>query len=314
MDTPTSADQDRSFMLAVVPSTPCFEKEVTLHRIASSVYKAKQHGATVVVLPEQFNCPYGVNHFPEFFEQITDDSPTIQVLSTAARCNDVYIIGGSMPEIKDGTLYESCPVINRDGNLIGVYRRLHLCCKDYSFDCLPKESDIISAGDSPLIVKTELATFGIGIGFDIYSPELAMAYANAGCEMLVYAAGMKSAEEKERFNTVARVRAVDTKCYVVACGSKEMQQDDAEYKELVAVNPYGTIMSWQQFPDETNPPQLAKFDLKDVDVARRLTEMYATEVPECRLEFARPRYVALSLGTSSSHSWRKTDRRTKKFA
>uniref|UniRef100_A0A5S6QVJ1 omega-amidase n=1 Tax=Trichuris muris TaxID=70415 RepID=A0A5S6QVJ1_TRIMR len=290
MDAQTSTMDLQPFTLATIQSTPSYEKDLVVHQAATNVHKAKRHGANIVILSEQFNCPYGVSHFTEYYEQITDDSATIQILSAAARTNEVYIIGGSMPEIKDGIIYESCPVINPRGKLIAVYRRLHLCCKDYSIDSLLKESDIMSAGESPLLVRTEYATIGIGIGFDIYSSELAMAYANAGCQVLVYATGMKISEDKQRLSTLAKIRAVDTRCFVVACGPKENQQQSMEFQQCIGVDPYGTIMPWQHFPDEAETPKLIRIDLKIIDLVEKMTNQYATQISKCRTEFLMPRY------------------------
>jgi omega-amidase len=49
-----------------------------------------------------------------------------------------------------------------------------------------KESDVLTAGDGPTIVDTDVGRIGVGICYDIRFPELAMLYAARGAHIICY--------------------------------------------------------------------------------------------------------------------------------
>jgi omega-amidase len=74
-------------------------------------------------LKECFNSPYGVKYFPEYSESIPDGE-TVQALSKAAKENNVYLIGGSIPERDGSKLYNTCTIFDPNGNLIAKHRKV----------------------------------------------------------------------------------------------------------------------------------------------------------------------------------------------
>ena len=82
-------------------------------------------GAQLVTLPECFNSPYGTKYFPEYAEEIPGGESTA-ALASAAADNDVYVIGGSIPERDGDKLYNTCCVFNNKGEMIEKFRKIHL--------------------------------------------------------------------------------------------------------------------------------------------------------------------------------------------
>ncbi|KAG9077013.1 hypothetical protein FS749_011151 [Ceratobasidium sp. UAMH 11750] len=93
----------------------------------------------LVVLPECFNSPYGVQHFPKYAETIdlepgksydiaTKGSESIKALSAMAKEANVWLLGGSIPERdeSDGKLYNTSTVYNPSGDLVALHRKVHL--------------------------------------------------------------------------------------------------------------------------------------------------------------------------------------------
>ncbi len=74
-------------------------------------------------MKECFNSPYGVKYFPEYSESIPDGE-TVQALSKAAKENNVYLIGGSIPERDGSKLYNTCTIFDPNGNLIAKHRKV----------------------------------------------------------------------------------------------------------------------------------------------------------------------------------------------
>lgn len=62
-------------------------------------------------------------YFNEYAEQL-EAGETSETLSHAAKKNEVYLIGGSFPERRDGKLYNTCTVWGPDGGLLAVHRKV----------------------------------------------------------------------------------------------------------------------------------------------------------------------------------------------
>ena len=88
---------------------------------------------------ECFNSPYGVKYFKKYAEPIPEigikandilsinDSPSVKMLSEIAKNANVFLIGGSIPEVdKDDKIYNTLTVYDNNGNLVGKHRKLHL--------------------------------------------------------------------------------------------------------------------------------------------------------------------------------------------
>ncbi|MGK9172247.1 deaminated glutathione amidase [Yokenella regensburgei] len=115
-------------------------------------------------------------------------------------------------------------VVLREGNIIAQYAKLHL------YDAFNmQESARVDAGDdiAPLI---DVAGMKVGLMtcYDVRFPELAMALALQGAEMLILpAAWVRGPLKEHHWATLLAARALDTTSYVVAsgeCGNKNIGQ------------------------------------------------------------------------------------------
>ena len=61
--------------------------------------------------------------FIKYAEEIKTGE-TSQTLSKAAKDNSVYVIGGSIPERRNGKLYNTCTVWAPNGSLLAVHRKV----------------------------------------------------------------------------------------------------------------------------------------------------------------------------------------------
>ena len=112
----------------------------------------------------------------------------------------------------------------RGGTVISHYHKVHL------YDAFSvQESKLVDAGASlaPLI---EVAGMRIGLMtcYDLRFPDMALALALQGAEVLVLpAAWLKGPHKEAHWQTLLSARALDTTCYVVAsgeCGAKNIGQ------------------------------------------------------------------------------------------
>ncbi|KAI9619093.1 hypothetical protein KEM48_006372 [Puccinia striiformis f. sp. tritici PST-130] len=117
-------------------------------------------------------------------------SPSIKMLSSVAKEEQVWLFGGSIPERSPDdpkVLYNSAPVFQPDGKLVALHRKLHLFDIDIPNQITFKESETLSAGRAPVtIVETPFGKIGLGICYDIRFPEMAMIAARKGCIAMIY--------------------------------------------------------------------------------------------------------------------------------
>lgn len=115
------------------------DKTVNIARASAALLQAAQTGSNLVVLPECWNCPYSTACFPQYAELIPQSrdqidaiiSPSISMLCDQAKAHGIWLVGGSVPEKSTETsgnelIYNTCVVINPDGDIVAKHRKVHL--------------------------------------------------------------------------------------------------------------------------------------------------------------------------------------------
>ena len=86
--------------------------------------EASSSGASLVVLPEMWNCPYSNDSFPSYAEDIDGgSSQSAAALAEAAKQHGITLVGGSIPERSEGKLYNTCLVYSKEGKLLAKHRK-----------------------------------------------------------------------------------------------------------------------------------------------------------------------------------------------
>lgn len=199
------------FKLGLCQLTVTGDEASNIGRARIRLEEAAQMGAKLVVLPEMWVCPYSHQNFAVCAEKLDDtenSSPAFSMLSEVSSSYGITVVGGSLPEWRNGRLYNTCCVFGTDGKLIAKYSKLHLF--DYyesEADASFKESDSFAAGDRPTVFNTDVGCIGLGICHDIRFPELAMLYRAKGAEMIIYpgAFNMSTGKMLWELETKARV-------------------------------------------------------------------------------------------------------------
>ncbi|XP_051165028.1 omega-amidase NIT2 [Leptopilina boulardi] len=228
--------------LALVQLAVGNEKPENVRRAISFIEEAKKKGADIVTLPECFNSPYGTSHFPKYAETIPNGE-TCNALSEAAKRNEIYVIGGTIPERDGDKLYNTATVWNPQGKLIAKYRKIHLFDIDIKGKITFRESDTLSPGDSLATFEAKGCKIGIGICYDLRFEELARVYRNQGCQMLIYPGAFNLTTGVLHWTLLQRSRANDNQLYV-ACVSPARGTGDGyiAYGHTQLTNPWGTIL------------------------------------------------------------------------
>jgi len=250
------------------------DKAVNLTNARQSIEKAADAGAEMVVLPECWNCPYGTKYFAEYAEtvpgagEVPDDSasPSVAMLAEVAKKRGIFICGGSNPERLDGKLYNSGVIVDDKGCVLCKYRKVHLFDIDIPGKMTFKESDVLTAGSEPTVFDTPWGKMGVAICYDMRFPELAMLMRAQGAKLILYPGAFNTITGPKHYELLARGRAVDNQCFVVACSPSRLPGFEYQaYGHSTVVDPWGKVVT----TCEEKPCTLdAELDFGDVETFR----------------------------------------------
>ncbi len=205
----------------------------TLRRVAELLGECR--GADMVCLPEIWTPGYC--NFQQWAEQAEPiPGPTTEWLADRARELNCILHGGTIVERDGDRLFNTAVVLDRDGSLLGSYRKIHL------FSHAGREKDLVAAGEDIVCVDTRRGRVGLAICYDLRFPEMFRGLLDCGAEMfIVPAAWRKSALDDWRL--LCRARALENQCFLIAaavCGEGGGMQFPGHG---MVVNPTGRIVA-----------------------------------------------------------------------
>lgn len=261
----------RSFRFAACQISSVAQKEVNLENARKAVEEARRQGAQVVCLPEMFNCPYSNDTFADYAEE-APGGPSAEMLQQTAKDQQVYLIGGSIPErdAADGKLYNTCLVYGPTGALLAKHRKVHLFDIDIPGQMTFQESLTLSAGTQATSFTTEYCNIGVGICYDMRFWELSAKMArDLNCEMFVFPGAFNTTTGPLHWELLLRGRAVDHQVFVAGVSPSRPSAEQGGYPawgHSTIVDPWGRLLATT---DEKDALVISDIDLSLVDQIRQ---------------------------------------------
>ncbi|KAF9781881.1 carbon-nitrogen hydrolase [Thelephora terrestris] len=211
----------------------------------------------LIVLPECFNSPYGATHFPAYAETIgyipgepydiaKSESDTVKMLSSVAKETGTWLFGGTIPEreASTGNLYNTATVYSPQGELVALYRKIHLFDIDIPGKITFKESETLTGGSSPHYFDTEFARVGLGICYDVRFPELTAIGARKGCQVFIYPGASNMTTGPLHWQLLQRARAVDNQVFFGMCSpARDLGAGYHAWGHSLVVDPMGAVLA-----------------------------------------------------------------------
>ncbi|KAM8703987.1 hypothetical protein ACLKA7_008589 [Drosophila subpalustris] len=268
--------------LAVLQLKGSKDKIANVSNALSKIEAAvKEHEPRLITLPEYFNA--GTMYFRKYAERIPDGY-TSQQLSKAALDHQVYIVGGTIPELGENeSIYNTCTVWGPNGDLIAKHRKMHLFDIDVKGGIRIKESETLSAGNDFTTIEVDGHKIGIGICYDIRFEEMARLYRNDGCEMIIYPAAFNMTTGPLHWELLQRARANDNQLFVVTTSpARDTTAAYVAYGHSMIVDPWAKVL---KAADEGEQIFAAEIDFSLVEQVRqqipvfsqRRLDLYSTE-------------------------------------
>lgn len=238
----------KKLKVALIQITSGADKQANLAHAKDFILKALKQDPKIdlTVLPECFNSPYSVSEFANYAEKIPEGEST-QFLSQLAKDNGIYLVGGSIPELgDDGKIYNTSVTFNRQGEIIGKHRKVHLFDIDIPGGITFKESITLTGGDKATTINfKEFGNVGEGICYDMRFPELAaIAAREKNAFAMIYPGAFNTVTGPLHWHLLAKSRAIDNQIYTILCSpSRNLDLAYHAYGHSLVVDPNGQIIA-----------------------------------------------------------------------
>ena len=172
-------------------------------------------GADLVVLPESATTGFTPDCSTEELWDLITDLPggLIAPIQDVARELGVIVCVGTYERgPARGVVYNSAVLIDRTGEVLGVYRKTHPFCSE-----IVTGGGWVTPGDTVTVCETDIGRIGMIICFDGDYPELSRIQAVQGAEIICRpSALLRSADIWE---LTSRARAYDNHVYVIGANA-----------------------------------------------------------------------------------------------
>jgi N-carbamoylputrescine amidase len=159
------------------------DRPANLARALETMTAAKRGGADLIAFPEVI--------LDRFFPQVPGDREALKLAepipgptsdAVAAKARELGLVTVfNLYELSQGHRFDSSPVFNADGTLLGITRMIHIT--DYEGF---HEQDYYHPGDKGVpVYETRVGKVGVAICYDRHYPEVMRALGVSGAELVV---------------------------------------------------------------------------------------------------------------------------------
>ncbi len=196
------------------------------------------YNGDILLFPELFNAPllaqYGQEDPPLALRSLAEHTDRIrEELLNMAVTHNINIVTGSLPDVRDGKLFNVSYLCRRDGTWDSQYK-LHIT---------PDEAEYwgLHGGRGLRAFQTDVGKIGILICYDVEFPELSRILADQGMQILLVPFWTDTKNAYLRIRRCAQARAIENECYVAISGSvgnlPKVENMDIQYSQSAIFTP-----------------------------------------------------------------------------
>jgi deaminated glutathione amidase len=238
------------------------EAERLLHRAADD-------GADLAALPEVFPFLGPSSRRVEVAEPVP--GPVTERIAAVAAARGMWVLAGSVLEREGERVFNTSPLIDRHGDVVATYRKIHLFDVDLPGQPPIRESTTFTAGDQLITHETEQARLGLSICYDLRFPELYRGLMALGAEVLFVPAQFQHETGRDHWHALLRARAIEEQCFVVAPAQwgafGRPERGRRSFGHSLIADPWGRIAV--EAPEEGSGVWSAELDLGELRRIRR---------------------------------------------
>jgi len=277
----TDASPPKQYTIGLVQMAMSADPAANLEKAITKVAEAAAAGARLVCLPELFRSQYFAQREDAALFDLAEPvpGPTTEALGRAAQRAGVVVIAPLFERRAPGLYHNSAAVIDADGRVIGVYRKMHI-----PDDPAYYEKFYFTPGDLGFrAFDTRVGRIGTLVCWDQWYPEAARLTALQGANVLFYptAIGWHPAEKDahgheqlDAWRTIQRSHAIANGCYVAAVNRVGREHPEGAATEGLdfwgssfIADPFGTVVA--EAPADREAILLGEVDLARIEEVRR---------------------------------------------
>ena len=218
------------FAVGLIQESVTADAAENLEHAIARVREAAARGAQIICLQELFNSPYfcKAERCERFDLAEPIPGPTVERMQQLAKELEIVVIVPIFERQAPGIYRNSAAIVDADGSLLGVYRKMHIPDDPLFFEkyyFTPGDSHVDFEGDHKgaggfRVWKTRYANIGVLICWDQWYPEAARINALLGAEILFYptAIGWHPAEKAEFGEAQADAWCTAQRAHAIANG------------------------------------------------------------------------------------------------
>ena len=263
--------------IALIQQTASEDNESNIVKGLKNIDKAAEMGAELAVFAElaftRFYPQYRANkNLSELAEPVPGPT-TKRFMNKAKEHNMVIVI--NLFEIEKGHTYDSSPVIDSDGSLLGTTRMVHIA----DYECFYEKSYYEEGNHGAQVYNTAVGKVGVAICYDRHYPEFMRALGIKGAEVVVIPQAGTIGEWPDGLYEAELQVASFHNGYFCALANRVGKEDQMEFAgESVITNPEGRVIA--QSPSGIDDILIHNLDLSEVEKSNARTMFFRDRRPD----------------------------------
>jgi predicted amidohydrolase/GNAT superfamily N-acetyltransferase len=252
---------------------PYQQVEELLQQAEYFIDAVSDYESDFILFPELFNAPLmGKFNNKDSRKAIRElaqyTQPIKEAMSRMAISYNVNIIAGSMPEVRNNKVYNTCYVLQRNGK-IDQMDKIHITpSEEYDWH--------IQGGEIIKVIDTDVAKIGIQVCYDVEFPEMSRLLAEQGMQLLFVPFLTDTQNAYNRVRYCAQARAIENECFVAIAGNvgnlPKVSNMDLQFAQSAVLTPSDFAFPVNGVKAEATP-NTEMIVVSDVDLSL-LTELH----------------------------------------
>lgn len=220
----------------------------------------------LIALPEVFALRGSDQDYRQSAQPLS--GPLTNLLASIAHRHNAWVLAGSIVEDNQPAIYNTSILMNRRGEIVATYRKMHLFEAKLDTGETIRERDTFEPGEAPVMADLEGWRCGMAICYDLRFPELFRHYSRQGAGIFFIPANFTQRTGKDHWEVLVRARAIENQCYVVApgqCGTNPHTGVES-YGHSMIVGPWGEVLACLEEGEGAVTVPLA---MQTIDATRR---------------------------------------------
>jgi len=276
----------RTVRAALIQAQANMSKPEAIDKHIKMIADAAGQGAEVVGLQEIFHGPYFcAEQDPKWYDTAEpEDGPTVSRMREVAREHGVVLIVPWYEEAQPGVYYNTACVIERDGTVLGKYRKTHI---PHVGPCFWEKFYFKPGNLGYPVWDTSVGRIGLIICYDRHFPEVARELGLKGAELVFNPSATVESLSRYLWELEQPAHAVANGFWIAASnrvGVEAPLNNSKFYGSSYFCSPRGKIVA--QASDSEDEVLVADLDLDEIREVRNTWQFFRDRRPETYGELA----------------------------